>query len=100
MEPSTRATPLRSRQAKLTIKPENTLRKHSTKGITVCKIGTEIQRDFYSAFIEEHVDEEHNSVDFEACNRDFPDFYKMYQAEVVRLAAYKGYLPSSFGIKR
>lgn len=62
--------------------------------------GTEIQRDFYSAFIEEHVDEEHNSVDFEACNRDFPDFYKMYQAEVVRLAAYKGYLPSSFGIKR
>lgn len=62
--------------------------------------GTKIQRDFYSAFIEEHVDEANNVVDFEACNRDFPNFYKMYQVEMNRLTAYEGYLPSSLGIKR
>ena len=63
------------------------------------KDGTAIQRDYYSAFIEQHVDEENNTVNFEACARDFPDFYKMYQADYARLAALNGYLPTSMGIK-
>lgn len=62
--------------------------------------GTKIQRDYYAAFILEHVIEDKEIVDIEACKRDFPAFYAMYQADYARLATYKGYLPSSLGIKR
>lgn len=62
--------------------------------------GTKIQRNYYSAFIEEHVDEANNTVDLNACVRDFPEFYAMYQADYARLSAYTGYLPSSFGVKK
>lgn len=82
---------------------------HQTKFYTKKKLseryhilqdGTKIQRDYYSAFIEQHVDEENNVVNFEKCTQDFPAFYEMYKADMNRLIAYQGYLPKSFGIKK
>ncbi|WP_432647672.1 hypothetical protein [Mitsuokella sp.] len=47
--------------------------------------GLKIQRDMYSAFLIQNVNPDLKTFDLEKCNRRFPDFIQMHNAEVTRL---------------
>lgn len=47
--------------------------------------GVKVQRDLYSAFLIQHVNDDLNGIDREQCNRDFYKFMIMHDMEVERL---------------
>lgn len=47
--------------------------------------GIKVQRDLYSAFLIQHVNDDLKSVNVELCNKDFDNFLKLHNKEVERL---------------
>lgn len=47
--------------------------------------GIKVQRDLYSAFLLQHVNDDLKSVNVELCNKDFDNFLKLHNKEVERL---------------
>ncbi len=47
--------------------------------------GIKVQRDLYSAFLLQHVNDDFKSVNVELCNKDFDNFLKLHNKEVERL---------------
>lgn len=47
--------------------------------------GIKVQRDLYSAFLIQHVNDDLKSVNIELCNKDFDNFLKLHNKEVERL---------------
>ena len=60
--------------------------------------GTKVQRDLYSAFLLQHVDDTLENYDKEALVIDFPSFLALHTREVERLKHTD--MPSSCGIKK
>ena len=44
-----------------------------------------VQRDLYSAFLIQHVNDDLSKVDIELCNKDFDNFLKLHNKEIERL---------------
>lgn len=59
--------------------------------------GTKIQRDLYSAFLIQNVDDSLKKVDIERCNQSYDNFLNMHDKEIQRLSPLV--TPSSMGIK-
>ena len=60
--------------------------------------GDEVQRDIYSAFLLQHINETGDGYDLDTCNKDYPAFYKMYAVTKECLKTSTNENPSSIGI--
>ena len=77
---------------------ESYTKKKLSQRIAKLSNGDEVQRDIYSAFLLQHINETGDGYDLDACNKDYPAFYKMYATTKERLKAAQSGMPSSVGI--
>ncbi len=60
--------------------------------------GTKVQRDLYSAYLLQHIDNTLEQYDKEALNADFQDFLRLHDTEIKRLKTTA--MPSSCGVRK
>ena len=56
------------------------------------------QRDLFSAFKIQHIHDDLQTIDRDACIRDFPNFVELHEQEIIRLMNSPEHKPSSMGV--
>ena len=94
----TKVNTLQTKASQFDHTDESYTKKKLSQRIAKLSNGDEVQRDLYSAFLLQHINETGDGYDLDTCNKDYPAFYKMYTATKEHLKASQDGTPSSIGI--